>query len=202
MKDFHQIITKKFSEDIVIDYGIVEGNQTILFIKAGQNGNIYGFDNKYLRIALAMHEQFGFTVITSSNPFNGQNPLDQAFEVIEAYCETKGFSSYEVRYMGHSNGALIGFTWGHLYPQIRKMLLINGPLMVNWHRSKAGLSKINDKAVTFVYAEKDPSAFFVGHLHKLAKENPLLDVVTIDDADHNFAEHMDVFLQLPAQYLT
>ena len=34
-----------------IDYGIIEGNNNILFIKVGQNGSIYGYDNKYLKIA-------------------------------------------------------------------------------------------------------------------------------------------------------
>lgn len=201
MDNYQQVITKELAEGITIEYGWMEGNNTILFIKVGQNGNIYGFENKYLRIAADMNRLFGYTVVVSSNPFNGQNPLDQAFDIIEDYCKAKGFSSYDVYYMGHSNGALIGFTWGYLYPQIKKMLLINGPLMLNWHRSKAGLTQSVGQDITFVYGEKDPSFFFVKHIDKLAKENPSLQVTSIKDADHHFQGMMDVFLALPILYL-
>lgn len=201
MEFFDVVLTKILTDHIDIDYGILEGNNTIVFIKVGQNGNIYGFENKYLQIATQLRESFGYTVIVSSNPFDGNNPLDQAFEVIQDYCSQKGFETYEVRYMGHSNGALIGFTWGHHYPQITHMLLINAPLMVNWHKSKAGLSKIHDKVVTFVYGEKDPSHFFVRHLHPFAENNEHVNVVVVTDADHNFTGMMESFLNLPHLYL-
>lgn len=202
MKPYDRILTKIFSDHIDIQYGIIEGNETILLIKVGQNGGVYGFEDKYLKIANQMHEQYGYTVITSSNPFNGKNPLDQAMEVIEDYCIQKGFDSYDVQYMGHSNGALIGFSWGYLYPQIKKMLLINGPLMINWHKSKAGLTKIKDKTVTFIYGEKDPSHFFVGHLKPFTEANDDIHVVVVKDAGHNFENMLDTFLALPEQYLT
>lgn len=201
MKSYDQICTKIFSDHIDIEYGILEGSNTILFIKVGQGGNIYGYENKYLHIAHRMRAQFGYTVIVSSNPFNGQNPLDQAMDVMGVYAESKGFLTYEVHYMGHSNGALIGFTWGHLYPQIKKMLLINGPLMVNWHRSKAGLAQIKDKTVTFVYGEKDPSHFFVGHLKPFAEESEQIHLVTVDNADHHFKGMLEAFIALPEIYL-
>lgn len=201
MESFDTVLTKIFTDHIDIEYGIIEGNNTIVLIKVGQNGTIYGYENKYLHIATQLHAQFGYTVMVSSNPFNGKNPLDQAFDVIEEYCETKGFASYEVRYMGHSNGAVIGFTWGHTYPQITKMLLINGPLMVNWHKSKAGLTKIKDKVVTFVYGEKDPSHFFVRHLHPFTENNEHVNVVVAKEADHNFTGMLETFLALPIRYL-
>lgn len=49
MDNYDIIINEKISEKDTIDYGIIEGNNTILLIKVGQNGNIYGFENKYLR---------------------------------------------------------------------------------------------------------------------------------------------------------
>ena len=37
--DFDKIIHSKFKDIAIIDYGIVNGNNTIVFIKAGQNGS-------------------------------------------------------------------------------------------------------------------------------------------------------------------
>ena len=50
------------------------------------------------------------------------------------------FKDYEVYYMGNSNGGIIGAQFGIKYPQIKRMLLINPPLMINWHRTKEGLN--------------------------------------------------------------
>ena len=45
-KDFAQIITV---EDITIGY--IPGSSKVLFIKTGQGGSIYGYENKYLDLA-------------------------------------------------------------------------------------------------------------------------------------------------------
>ena len=44
-------INKKFSDNIIINYGIVNGNNTIVFIKAGQDGSLYGYQDKYIKMA-------------------------------------------------------------------------------------------------------------------------------------------------------
>lgn len=93
--EFDITICKKFDDNINIDYGIVNGNNTILFIKAGQDGSMYGYENKYLQIAKRINEKYGYTVIASSNPFDGRNPLDNAIEVIEEYCKNK-FDDYDI----------------------------------------------------------------------------------------------------------
>ncbi len=36
-----------------IEYGIIDGNNTIVFIKAGLEGSCYGYENKYVRIGRA-----------------------------------------------------------------------------------------------------------------------------------------------------
>ena len=43
---FDKEIHSKFINNIIIDYGIVNGNNTIVFIKAGQDGSLYGYNNK------------------------------------------------------------------------------------------------------------------------------------------------------------
>ena len=95
---FNRIVQRTYM-DTTIEYGIIDGEigcNKILFIKAGQNGSCYGYRNKYLKIAERIKEKYGCTVITSSNPFNGGNPLDDAMKVIELYCSEKKLCYREV----------------------------------------------------------------------------------------------------------
>ena len=100
-EDF-EIIFSKTIDGEEVNYGIIEGNNTILLIKAGQDGSMYGYENKYLTIARNINKEFGYTVICSSNPLRKTNPLEQAMEIIEDYCEQKGFDDYQVYYASES----------------------------------------------------------------------------------------------------
>ena len=107
---FDKEINSTFKDTITIEYGIVEGNNTIVFIKVGQDGSLYGYHNKYIKMAKRLNQKYGCSVICSSNPFDGNNPLDNAMEVIEDYA--KKFDDYKIYYLGYSNGALIGAWFG------------------------------------------------------------------------------------------
>ena len=134
MEKFDKEIKKEFKDIAIIEYGIVEGNNTIVFIKAGQNGSLYGYQNKYIRMANNLNKKYGCSVICSSNPFDGENPLDNAMEIIEEYA--KKFDDYKIYYLGYSNGALIGAWYGINYPKIKRMALVNGPLMYCFLKQK------------------------------------------------------------------
>ncbi len=125
--EYEKLITKPYG-NTEIEYGVFLGNSTVLFIKAGYQGNIYGYQNKYLQMASHIHQKYGITTVVSSNPFNGENPLDIDMSVIN---ELTNNQVSEIYYMGHSNGAIIGACWGCQYPLIKKMLLINPPMMMN-----------------------------------------------------------------------
>ena len=84
---FDREIQGRFKDIAIIDYGIVEGNNIIVFIKAGQNGSLSGYQNKYIKMARRINEKYGCSVICSSNPFDGNNPLDNAMEIIEDYAK-------------------------------------------------------------------------------------------------------------------
>ena len=65
-KGFNEInIVKQRNDEI--EYGIIHGNNTIVFIKVGLKGSIYGYKNKYLRIAKKLNKEHGCTVIVASN---------------------------------------------------------------------------------------------------------------------------------------
>ena len=95
---FDKIVKSNLEDITTIEYGIIEGNNTIVFIKSGQNGSIYGYNNKYIKMAKRLNKKYKCTVICSSNPFDGNNPLDNAFTVIEKY--TSKFEDYKVYYLG------------------------------------------------------------------------------------------------------
>lgn len=54
---FDKEIHSKFEDIAIIDYGIVEGNNIIVFIKAGQNGSLYGYQNKYIKMAKRLNQK-------------------------------------------------------------------------------------------------------------------------------------------------
>ena len=57
--------TKTFIEN-GINIGYIDGSNKVLFIKTGQGGSIYGYENKYLDLAIWAKEQYGCSVFVSS----------------------------------------------------------------------------------------------------------------------------------------
>ena len=197
--DYDKVIHSQFKDIAIIDYGIIEGNETIVFIKAGQDGSMYGYQNKYLKIAENINKKYGYTVICSSNPFDGTNPLNNAMEVIENYCKEKNFRDYKIFYMGNSNGALIGAWYGINYPKIKRMLLINGPLMYNWHKTKEGIQKFYEEKMVLVYGSLDQSFRYTELIKPL--ENEIVKLEIIEGQDHHFSKNSFDFKDLPEQFL-
>lgn len=191
---------KQFGDIAIIDYGIIKGNNNIiLFIKSGQDGSMYGYKNKYLKIAKNISKKYGATVICSSNPFDGNNPLDNAMEVIEDYCRENNIKRYEIYYMGHSNGALIGAWFGYKYPKIKRMLLVNPPLMYNWHKTKEGLYNFEGERVVMIHGGLDQSNGYTPLLNGIAKAN--FEHLIIEGQDHDFSKDVYDFKKLPEEYL-
>lgn len=197
--DYDKIIHSQFEEIAIIDYGIVKGNETIVFIKAGQDGSMYGYQNKYLKIADSINNKYGYTVICSSNPFDGTNPLDNAMKVIDDYCIEEDIKDYKIYYMGHSNGALIGAWFGANYPRIKRMLLVNGPLMYNWHKTKEGILNFSGERIVLVYGSLDQSIQYTGLIEPLLNEKVKLEI--IEGQDHHFSKDTFDFKTLPEKFL-
>ena len=196
--DYDKIIKRKFKDIAIIDYGIIKGNSVVVFIKVGQDGSIYGYDNKYLTIAKKLNEKYGYSVITASNPFDGNNPLDHDMNVVKNYCVKNKLKDYKVYYMGQSNGARIGISWGYSHPEIKKMLLINAPLFINWHTLKNGIIQSVNQKMVLVYGDRDNSYRYVGLIEPLLNKNKKL--IIIKGADHNFINMLDSFIELPMNY--
>ena len=193
---FDKEIHSNFNDEI-IDYGIVEGNNIIVFIKAGQDGSLYGYQNKYIKMARRLNKKYGCSVICSSNPFDGNNPLDNAMEIIEDYA--KIFDNYKIYYLGYSNGALIGAWFGVKYPKIKRMALVNGPLMYNFHKTKEGALSFNGDMISFIYGEYDQSIGYIDLLKSM--ENDKIKVFVEKGQDHHFSKSEESFQEIPEKYL-
>lgn len=194
---FDNEIHSKFEDIAIIDYGIVEGDNIIVFIKSGQNGSLYGYQNKYIKMARRLNEKYGCSVICSSNPFDGNNPLDNAMEVIDDYA--KRFNDYKIYYLGYSNGALIGAWFGTNYPKIKRMALINGPLMYNYHKTKEGTLSFKGERLSFIYGEYDQSIRYIELLESI--ENNKIKVYIEEGQDHHFSKSEEEFQSIPDKYL-
>lgn len=194
---FDKEIHSKFKDIAIIDYGIVEGNNIIVFIKAGQDGSLYEYQNKYIKMAKRLNEKYGCSVICSSNPFDGNNSLDNAMEIIEDYA--KKFDDYEIYYLGYSNGALIGAWFGINYSKIKRMALINGPLMYNYHKTKEGALSFCGERLSFIYGEYDQSIGYVGLLDSI--KNDKIKVYIEEGQDHHFSKSEEEFQRIPDKYL-
>ena len=194
---FDKIVKSNLEDITVIEYGIIEGNNTIVFIKSGQNGSIYGYNNKYIKMAKRLNKKYKCTVICSSNPFDGNNPLDNAFTVIEKY--TSKFEDYKVYYLGFSNGALIGAYFGINYPKIKRMLLVNMPLIYDINLIKNNLNNFNNEKVTIVYGSFDYSINLLENIKDIKSNR--VDIKVILNEDHYFSKDEEDFYSLPEKYL-
>lgn len=194
---FDKEIHSKFEDIAIIDYGIIEGNNIIVFIKVGQNGSLYGYQNKYIKMAKRLNQKYGCSVICSSNPFDGNNPLDNAMVIIEDYA--KRFDDYKIYYLGYSNGALIGAWFGIKYPKIKRMALVNGPLMYNLYKTKEGALSFKGESINFIYGEYDQSIGYVELLKSI--ENDKIKVFIEEGQDHHFSKSEEDFQKIPEKYL-
>ena len=183
------------SEDAVLDYGCLYGNEKIVFIKVGLGGNYLGDESRYLKIARRLHEAHGCSVISVSNPYveNRRIDVEKDRSILRDFMQKQNFQNPELYFFGHSNGCVKGLELAASGVTFHRMILTNMPLMINFHKIKKWLAAISQTNIIAVYGERDPSYPYV----------PLLDGRTagletriIPETDHNFAGKLDVFMTL------
>lgn len=190
--------TAVIEDGLKIGYGLIHGNDRIVIIKAGAGGNCIGAEEKYLKMARLLHDTHGCTVLCLSN-YASDSFARGDVAVIQALIAEMG-GEVELYYIGNSNGSTQGLLTATKYFAFRRMVLVNMPLMLNFHRIKEALTRA-DTEIRFVYGEGDPSISYVPFLRNAsAKEGSLArtEIVTVDGADHNFAGMTDRFIELCA----
>ena len=188
--DFEVIIGK---QDASLHIGAVIGTDKVLFIKTGQGGSIYGYENKYLELAQKINSRFGCTVIVSSTTADTKHAYDNDMRAIT---QVLGDIPCEVFYMGISKGGLIGCWYGVDNPKIKRILTINAPLMINFHnRTLPAIKELAFDKLTMVYGSLDPSYRFVGFADRYT------NVRIIEGADHQLRGFTSMYESLAIEFL-
>lgn len=170
-----------------LKYGVFYGNQNIVFIKCGAGGTISDHNGKYVKMAYRLNQSLGATVICSAYPYPSDDFLLQYDErIIDKFIDK--FDSCSLSFIGVSRGAYVGLTYFSKKFNFSKMLLINMPLMINFHKS---IDALPDKEILFVYGEQDPSFTYIPYL-KLHHNN----VTIIKGANHTFDGMLEEFVAL------
>ena len=186
--DFTQVYT---GEDMTVGY--IPGSSKVLFIKTGQGGTIYGYDNKYLDLAIKIHKQYGWSVSVSATIVDIRESFERDIRIVE---EALGTSEFEIYYLGVSKGGLIGIWYGADEPRVAKMVSVNAPLMINFHgKTLPGIKKLGKEKLFMVYGSLDPSYKYVPFVEKHT------NVEIIEGADHNLRGTEIDFISLIEQLL-
>ena len=190
--NYDKIVRKKIETE-TINYGIISGNEKIVFIKVGADGNIKGYKNKYLKMAHRVHERTGATVICASNPYieNGHVAADK--EMILKVVNEMNFSEYTVSFFGTSDGAYHNLSLAQEISGVIKILCVN-PSSVNLDDLEKKLLKLSSVNKILVYGSKDDEYSSLLHLKELNCEN--LELITIDGADHEFKGMSEEYIRL------
>ena len=189
---YDKIIRKRLEYE-EINYGIIYGNEKIVFIKTGVDGNIKGYKDKYLKIAHRLHNRLGATIICASNPEidNGHFAADKAM-IYYVASELK-LAEYMVYFLGVSDGAYHNIILAAETPQTMKLLGIStsrktvDDFIIRLH-ALSHIEKI------LVYGTEDYENDIVPILENSKIEN--LKVINIDGADHDFKGMLDEFIAL------
>lgn len=170
-----------------VDYGFIFGGnrQKILLIKAGQDGSIYGYRNKYLKLACEMRDLYGFSVVCASTPSSDIIQMIQFAKVVKSEFEISGQT--QIYFMGMSMGASIGCIGRALFPEISRFLLVNPPLMINTTRICRSAKAFDGDMMIFVFGSLDPSTHLAGLLKLHEHEN--MRVVIVPGQDHHFSRN-------------
>lgn len=190
--NYDKVVRKKIEVE-TINYGIISGNEKIVFIKVGADGNIKGYKNKYLKMAHRVHEKTGATVICASNPYieNGHVAADK--EMILKVVNEMNFSEYTVSFFGTSDGAYHNLSLAQEISGVIKILCVN-PSSVNLDDLEKKLLKLSSVNKILVYGSKDDEYSSLLHLKELNCEN--LELMTIDGADHEFKGMSEEYITL------
>ena len=177
-----------------IDYGMVDGSDTVVLVKAGRGGDCRGAEDKYVKLAHSLRDRYGYSVICASNPMEIKDSYSSDRMLLEQYIKTAGFVQPQLYLMGNSDGARQGLLLATEWKQIQKLLLFGMPLMLNFHKTKEALSRLREREICFVYGTRDPSHPYLPYL-KLQKL-PNCRFLTVEGADHCFSGMTEQFLSL------
>lgn len=179
-----------------LEYEVILGNEKIVFIKAGANGTVSGCKNKYYRMAQRLHERLGATVICASNPDTPHRELDE--QKIRQTIHDRGFSDFEIYFIGNSDGAYHNLLLAKRFPEAVKLVGINSSYITAPDLQEK-LQDLPNVSKVLVYGTNDDDFDrVVPALEKTVCNN--LSLKYVEGADHDFTGMLEEFIGT-AEYL-
>lgn len=182
------------AENDYIEYGCILGSNKIVYIKTGMGGSYIGYKEKYLKMARRLNEKYGCSVICVSNPLPHGRSVDTDQMIIRDFLDRHNIIDSEMFFFGNSNGSVKGLQLVESGTVFKKMILVNMPLMENFHKNVGRIKLVPETEIRAVYGELDPSRNYIQFLEFKAPGN--LEIVKIPLADHNFTGMTDTFIEL------
>lgn len=81
------------------------------------------------------------------------------------------------------------------------MVLVNCPLMINWHKTSAGILCFSGEWATFVFGSLDPSCRYSELIRMTEGENPRARLEIVEGQDHYFSKDGCELGDLAEKYL-
>ena len=176
-----------------IEYGVARGGDEIVFMKTGLGTDKIWPDSRYAVMARHLHEKNGCSVIVATNPHDGGSHAEHDRAMLERYVSEQEIGNPAVFFFGNSNGCIKGLELTACGISFRRMVLVNMPLMINFHKTKEYIARIPQTHILAVFGERDPSISYVPFLEGRFEN---LRVLTVSGADHNFKGMEDEFIGL------
>ena len=104
-----------------------------------------------------MNEKHGCSIIVSSNPLGYKTDFSAEMEFVRDYAKKQNLVDYQLYFFGHSNGAALGIINAYQFAEIKKLVCINAPLMINLHLLLRGIKGFSGEKMTLVYGSNDAS---------------------------------------------
>ncbi|MCL2115543.1 MAG: hypothetical protein FWH29_04905 [Methanobrevibacter sp.] len=194
--NFKTIVNHK-SLDVKLDIGIYHGNEHFLLIMVGIGGDIFGNNRKYEKIATRFNKDYGYTVIVSSTPpssyLHSEDSFDEIMKYVNSYATLNSFKNYDIILMGNSGGGTLAGWYSYKIAKIKKLLIINPVLMLNFHRMKKGLKEFDGEFAFVIFGQLDSSVKYSPLLENI---NPKVKIIVLEGIDHEFSNNEKVFLNL------
>jgi len=183
------------------DHFILAGSdKNALVIVVGMDGSLFGYENKYLKIAEIANDQYGYTVFVFSNPASKWDIKGNGFSSVMRTVSENMAEDYEVSYFGFSAGASFAMLHAWEYTQIKQVLLVNPPLMINFPKLLKGIKAFGGVS-TLIIGEGDQSVTLGRLIERDQKASGFSRVIIYPKADHRFTRMLNEFIRLPFTYL-
>lgn len=181
----------------------IGSSDKVVLIMTGIGGSENGYDDKYVKIAENVNNKYKASVFIFATPPESWGKGDERVncaitEVNEKLLEC-GITEYELYCMGISAGGAFLGAYAYRYARIKKLLLVNPVIQINYNHLLNGLENTTSD-ITIVFGELDPSYKYSFMLDSVKREN--VKIITVPTADHRFSgkENIDLFIKLPETF--